>query len=198
MKRTTLLTVTMVGLIALPAAQGGGFKLLDALVKISIGSDNNSESAGVKNAEGAKSTTSWGGAGHQIANIPDIGQGTGVTLDEDGNPVEGEPVDLAGLQSMESTTATNTANLDTALDFIKSNQSDVTNAGNDANQADTGDKNKAGPSVNTAATGNGNPVATQPVATPDTVTVDRAEYEAFVEAAMANKKELDALKNSTE
>lgn len=149
----------------------------------------------------SKSAGNIGGAGHQIANLPDIGQGA-VKHDADGREIPGDPLNLAGFQAMTYNTPTNTASLDTALDFLRADQSDVTKAGGDATMYDTGDKNRAGPSATTALTGQGVSAAqqTQPNAQssqpssnqPVNVTVDRRQLEEFQAQSVANKAALDA------
>jgi hypothetical protein len=149
----------------------------------------------------SKRTGNIGGAGHQLANLPNIGQGVDAGKDGQG----GLPVNLAGFQTQTSTVATNTASLESAIDLIRANQSDVTRAGGDATQSDTGDKNRAGPSTNTAVTGQGvsNASQKQPNAqgqptntesNPVTVQVNKAELEEFQAQALANKASLDAAK----
>jgi hypothetical protein len=131
-----------------------------------------------------------------------------VETDKDGGQItgkDGQPINLSGFQTQYDSTATNTASLDTALDYMRASQSDVTKAGNDAAQSDTGDKNRAGPSLNASAVGQGvsNASQKQPNAqgqptntesNPVTVQVNKAELEEFQAQALANKAALDAAK----
>jgi hypothetical protein len=199
--RDALAILAIVALVALLAAA-----LMSAASAFTLGLINIRKdviTTGQNFESDSKSAGNIGGAGHQIANLPDIGQGE-AKLDAEGREIPGDPLNLAGFQSMTNNTATNTASLDTALEFLRADQSDVTRAGNDAAMSDTGDKNRAGPSLNAAATGQGIAAAqqTQPNAQssqpssnqPVNVTVDRRQLEEFQAQAVANKAALDAAK----
>ena len=141
------------------------------------------KTTGQEFAPNSNSTGNIGGAGHQIANLPNIGQGIGTTAP--GGELVGEdglPINLAGFQTQYSSTATNTASLEAALEYLRADQSDVTRAGQDASMSDTGDKPKTGPSINAAITGQGT----------STLAVDKAALEEFQAQAIANKAALDA------
>jgi hypothetical protein len=200
MKRVSGISIGLVAIMLLAAVAQAGFTL--GLINIS----KETKTTGQLFETESKSTGNIGGAGHQLANLPNIGQG----LDANGEPREmtgadGLPINLAGFQTQYQSEATNTASLESAIDLIRANQSDVTRAGGDATQSDTGDKNRAGPSTNTAVTGQGvsNASQKQPNAqgqptntesNPVTVQVNKAELEEFQAQALANKAALDAAK----
>ncbi len=200
MKRIQWLTTLVLAVVLLAVeVQARGIFGIIVVVKDTKTTGQNFESE-------SKSTGNIGGAGHQLANLPNIGQG----LDSNGKPMEmtgadGLPINLAGFQTQYQSEATNTASLESALEYLRADQSDVTRAGNDAAQSDTGDKNRAGPSTNTAITGQGVSNASQKQpnaqgqptnteANPVTVQVNKAELEEFQAQALANKAALDAAK----
>jgi len=189
MKRIQWLTMTVLAVLLLAVeVQARSIWALIAVVK-------ETKTAGQNFEPNSQSAGNIGGSGHQMANLPNIGQGIGKGKDGDG----GLPIDLAGFQTQSGNTTTNTASLESAIDLIRANQSDVTRAGGDATQSDTGDKNRAGPSMNAAVTGQGVSAAQQtqpnaqgaPVST-QTVQVNKAQLEEFQAQALANKAALDA------
>jgi hypothetical protein len=196
MKRTGVFILGLMVLGLLPAeVQARSIFALIAVVKETKTTGQNFE-------PDSQSAGTIGGAGHQTANLPNIGQG--VSTDKKGKTVtdgeSGEMINLTGFQTQYRSAATNTASLEAALEYLRADQSDVTRAGQDASMSETGDKNRAGPSLNAAVTGQGvsgaqqvqpnaqgAPVNTQPV----TVQVDRGELEEFQRQALANKAALD-------
>ena len=194
MRQYRSIFVGLAALLLLAAVAEAGFTL--GLINIS----KEVKTTGQLFETESKSTGNIGGAGHQLANLPNIGDGVDAGKDGEG----GLPVNLAGFQTQNDNTTTNTASLESALEYLRADQSDVTRAGNDAAQSDTGDKNRAGPSMNAAVTGQGvsaaqqtqpNAQSSQPTSTqPVNVTVDKAQFEEFQAQAIANKAALDLAK----
>jgi hypothetical protein len=138
MKRVLGMTVMAVLLLAV---QAQAFSLL----RIQFGGRNQTGVV-VNNDKESKSVTDVGSQGSALANI--LG-GVG----KNGEPsIDGAA--LAGLQSITNNTMTRQADVSTLLDMVRMSQSDYTKSGGDA-QSTGGSKDKTGPAMNAAVTGQG-------------------------------------------
>jgi hypothetical protein len=139
MKRIIGMTVLAVLLLAV---QAQAFSLL----RIQFGGRNQTGVV-VNNDKESKSVTDVGSQGSALANI--LG---GVGKNGEAIPIDGAA--LAGLQRIDNNTMTRQADVSTLLDMVRMSQSDYTKSGGDA-QSTGGSKDKTGPAMNAAVTGQG-------------------------------------------
>jgi hypothetical protein len=139
MKRIIGMTVLAVLLLAV---QAQAFSLL----RIQFGGRNQTGVV-VNNDKESKSVTDVGSQGSALANILGGVGKSGETI-----PIDGAA--LAGLQSITNNTMSRQADVSTLLDMVRMSQSDYTKSGGDA-QSTGGSKDKTGPAMNAAVTGQG-------------------------------------------